>query len=95
LAKPLESFHDVLNKAKDLQIMTQKDAAAEQYMSSTSNVILREIQKLSDAAGLNNITDMVAALKMPNTVYFSEIAYFILQIYPPSANVPGIAVIMS
>jgi hypothetical protein len=95
LAKPLESFHDVLNKAKDLQIMTQKDAAAEQYMSSTSNVILREIQKLSDAAGLNNITDMVAALKMPNTVYFSEIAYFILQIYPPSANVPGIAAIVS
>jgi len=89
LARPLESFKDILREAKDLLIMTQKDAAAEQYMSSSSNKILNEIQRLSDEAGLNNITDMVAALKVPNTVYFSEIAYFILQIYPPSANVPG------
>ena len=41
LAKPLETFKDVLNAAPNLDIMTEQDTAMEQLMSTSSNQIFR------------------------------------------------------
>jgi hypothetical protein len=64
------------------------NAAAEIYMSTTSNKYLKQLQEISNERGENNVLDISAAisnvLTHPNTVFFSDMAYFVLQIMPPS-----------
>jgi len=89
----LETFEELLKESSQLDILTQKNAAAEQFMSSGSNKVLKQIQDISDKAHKNNVTEITDAvltvLNYPNKVFFSDIAYFVVQIYPPSGNIAG------
>ena len=59
-------------------------------MSVTSNKFLNKIQQISDESGRNNVTDISEALqtvlRVPNTVFFSDMAYFVILLYPPSGS---------
>ncbi len=93
LSKPLDTFEELLKAAARLEIFTQKNSAAEQFMSSGSNKVLKQIQEISDLAHRNNVTEItetiLAVLNNPNKVFFTDMAYFVIQIYPPSGNVAG------
>ena len=62
-------------------------------MSSSNNKDLNRLQKVSEQTGWNNVTDTSEAvytvLKFPNKVFFSDMAYFALQIKPPSGKAIG------
>jgi hypothetical protein len=66
------------------------NSAAEQFMTASSNKVLKRLQEISDETGWNNATDISesvnAVLKFPNKVYFSDMAYFVVQIQPPSSK---------
>jgi hypothetical protein len=87
----LETFEELLKESSRLDIFTQKNSAAEQFMSSGSNKVLKQIQEISDKAKLNFVTEItetvLTVLNYPNKVFFSDMAYFVVQIYPPSGNV--------
>ena len=63
-------------------------------MSSGSNPFLKKIQEISDNAGQNNASDTTETinivLKFPNKVYFSDLAYFVMAIMPPSGKGIGL-----
>ena len=62
-------------------------------MSSGNNKVLKELQTISEQTGWNNETDATDAinsvLEFPNKVFFSDLAYFVLIIQPPSGKVIG------
>ena len=90
LAKPLETFKDLLQHANVLDIITIQNSAGKQFMSTTSNEYLRKLQDISDATGWNNATDVTATidavLQFPNKVCFADTADFVLHIKPPSLS---------
>jgi len=59
-------------------------------MTSSNNKELKRIQEISNATGWNNVTDLFESintvLKFPNKVCFSDMAYFVVQIQPPSSK---------
>ncbi len=83
----------MLEYASRLDIITQKNTAVEQYMSSGSNKILKKIQDISDETKWNNATEMtesiVTVLNFPNKIFFSDMAYFVVQVEPPSGTGNG------
>ncbi len=91
LAKPLESFEEILKKSSDLEIITQKNTAAQQFMSSGLNKILKKLLDASEKthSNINSETDaaMSIVLNNPNKVFFSDMADFYGQINRPSGNV--------
>jgi hypothetical protein len=90
----LETFEEVLEESSRLDIITQKNAAAEQFMSSSSNKVIKKLQNISDQTHWNNATEMtesvLTVINYPNKIFFSDMAYFVVQIYPPSGNTAGI-----
>ena len=86
LAKPLETFKDLLDHADELDFVTIKNTAPQQLMSTTSNKILRKIQNISDATGWNNATDITASVDLvittPNKALFAIVIDFELRMNP-------------
>ena len=93
LSKPLETFEEILKESSKLAIITQPNSAAEQYMSSGSNKVLKKLQDLSEKTHWNNSIDgtktILTVLDSPNRVYFSDMALFMVKIYPPSGSDDG------
>jgi hypothetical protein len=62
----------------------------QQLMSTSSNQIFRSIQAISDRTGFNVNPDIETSietvLNYPNKVHFSDLAYFIVKIFPPGGN---------
>ena len=89
----METFEELLKASTRLDIFTQKNSAAEQFMSSGSSKVLKQIQEISDKTHRNNVTEItetvMTVLNNPNKVFFSDMAYFVIQIHPPSGNVAG------
>ena len=90
LSKPLETFKDLLEHADQLDIITMKNSAAQQYMSTTSNEYLRKLMEISEATGWSNATDVEAIIDVvvqsPNKVCFNDLSGFLLLIKPPSQD---------
>ena len=90
LSKPLETFKDLLEHADQLDIITMKNSAAQQYMSTTSNEYLRKLLEISEATGWSNATDVEAIIDVvvqsPNKVCFNDLSGFLLLIQPPSQD---------
>ncbi len=93
LSKPLETFEEILKKSSKLDIITQPNSAAQQYMSSGSNKVLKKLQDVSDNTHMNKSTGgantILAVVDFPNKVYFSDMALFMVKIYPPSGSNDG------
>ncbi len=93
LSKPLETFEEILKKSSELDILTQPNSAAQQYMSFGLNKDLKKLQDISDKTHWNNATDntksVLTVLDSPNKVFFSDMALFIVKIYPPSGGDDG------
>jgi hypothetical protein len=49
LSKPLETFKELLQNSAGLDIITIRNTAGQQFMSTTSNEVLRKIQEISDS----------------------------------------------
>ena len=83
----------MLEYSSHLDIITQKNAAAEQFMSTSSNKVIKKLQDISDETHWNNATELtesvLTVVNYPNKIFFSDMAYFVVQIYPPSGNVDG------
>ena len=56
LAQKMETNLDVLGAAKDLRILTHINSAADHYMLTTSDQVLRRIKNISVETGWNNYT---------------------------------------
>ena len=52
LSKPLETFKELLEHSAGIDIITMKNTAGQQFMSTTSNKILRKIQEISDKVSI-------------------------------------------
>jgi hypothetical protein len=59
-------------------------------MASSSNKVLQQIQEISDETGWNNATDITESvntvMNLPNKVYISDMAFFVLLVQPPSGK---------
>jgi hypothetical protein len=59
-------------------------------MASGSNKFLQRLQRISVETGWNNYMDVSEpiniVLKFPNKVFFTDLAYFVVQIQPPSSS---------
>ena len=53
----------------------------------------RQLQDISNERGQNNVSDItdavVKVLEHPNKVFFSDMAYFVVQVASPSGNTKG------
>ncbi len=85
----METFKELLSNANNLDIMTQSNTAASQYMLSGSSKVLKRIQEISDDTGMGNVSDVTKAvdvvLKTPMKVFVSDIS-IAEEIFPPSGN---------
>jgi len=59
-------------------------------MALSNNKYLNRLQQISAETGWNNSTDISEpisiVLTFPNKVCFSDLAYFVMQIQPPSSS---------
>lgn len=88
LAAPLDTFKELLSHSDNIDILTSAGTSAEYYMRTTSNIYLRKLHEVSTTRGQDNVHDPNVAIETvlnnPNKVFFSDLAYFVLQIKPPS-----------
>ena len=74
LSKPLDTFEEILKESSHLDIITQKNTAAEQFMTAGSNKLLKKLQDISDITHWNNATKIsetiLTVLNCPNKLYF-------------------------
>ena len=79
-----------MSQSNHLQILTQMGTAAEAFMKTSLNPYLSELQKISDETGQNVQYDMSESVQLvlntTSTVYFQDMAYFVMLLTPPSGH---------
>ena len=86
----MDTFKELLSQADHLRVLTQANTATESFMRVSSNPYLRNLQKISDETGQNIMFGLDESIQLvlntTNTVYFQDMAYFILMLRPPSGK---------
>ena len=86
----MDTFKELLSQSNHLRILTQRATSAEAFMKKSSNPYLRELQKISDETGQNVNYDLIESIQLvlntTNTIYFQDMAYFVMLLMPPSGN---------
>ena len=90
LSPKLDTFKELLTQWDHLKIMTQLNSAAQQFMRASPNPYLRQLQKVSDESGQSINYDLDVSLQIvlntTKTVYFQDMAYFVMTLNPPSGS---------